>query len=67
MSCGSKSLPFFLDQVNFVDVMACQEFLQLKPTDVLALFASDDLNVPSEETVFKVSHPRLFVIVLWPE
>ncbi|CAG0886548.1 unnamed protein product [Cyprideis torosa] len=46
-----RARSFVLD--NFVDVMHSQEFLLLSPGDVAALFASDDLNVPSEEVVFQ--------------
>lgn len=36
----------------FVDVMRNQEFLLLPPGDIAMLLASEDINVPNEETVF---------------
>ncbi|XP_052834023.1 kelch-like protein 5 [Octopus bimaculoides] len=38
---------------NFVEVMENQEFLKLAPDDVGKLLSSEDLNVPSEETIFQ--------------
>jgi len=35
-----------------VDVMRNQEFLLLPPGDIATLLASEDINVPNEETVF---------------
>ncbi|XP_012686745.2 kelch-like protein 5 isoform X2 [Clupea harengus] len=36
---------------HFLDVMRNQEFLLLPPSDIEKLLASDDMNVPEEETV----------------
>ncbi|KAI0237978.1 Kelch-like protein 5 [Lamellibrachia satsuma] len=36
----------------FVEVMRNQEFLLLPPGDIATLLASEDINVPNEETVF---------------
>ncbi|XP_071088582.1 kelch-like protein 5 isoform X3 [Haliotis cracherodii] len=38
---------------NFVEVMNNQEFLILPSEEVCNLLASDDLNVPNEETIFE--------------
>lgn len=43
-------------QEHFMEVVCNQEFLQLSADEVAKLLASDDLNVPSEEAVFLVSH-----------
>lgn len=37
---------------HFMEVMRNQEFLMLSVNEVAKLFESDDLNVPSEETIF---------------
>ena len=41
---------------HFMEVMRNQEFLMLSATEVAKLFESDDLNVPSEETIFHVKY-----------
>ncbi|KAK0170163.1 hypothetical protein PV328_010760 [Microctonus aethiopoides] len=38
---------------HFMEVMKSQEFLSLSADDVAKLFESDDLNIPSEEIVFR--------------
>lgn len=37
---------------NFTEVVTSEEFLKLPLEQVLELFSADDLNVPSEESVF---------------
>lgn len=37
-----------------MDVIQNQEFLSLPEDEVFKLLSSDDLNVPSEEEIFKV-------------
>lgn len=44
-------LPSLSLQEHFLDVMRNQEFLLLPPSDIEKLLASDDMNVPEEETV----------------
>jgi len=39
-------------QEHFVDVIRNQEFLLLPVDEISKLLASDDLNVPNEETIF---------------
>jgi hypothetical protein len=41
-----------LFQENFVQVIQNQEYLLLPSDEVCRLLASDDLNVPDEETIF---------------
>lgn len=40
---------------HFMDVIKNQEFLLLPADEVAKLLECDDLNVPSEETIFHVS------------
>lgn len=49
---------------HFMEVMKSQEFLSLSADDVAKLFESDDLNIPSEEIVFRVIIRELYIIVL---
>lgn len=49
---------FSVFQDNFVQVMHNQEFLILPAEEVCRLLASDDLNVPDEETIFQA-------LVMW--
>ena len=44
-----------------MEVMRNQEFLMLSGNEVAKLFESDDLNVPSEETIFHVNN--LFICI----
>lgn len=44
----------FLEK-NFVEVCSSEEFLQLKPCDIIELIKKDDLNVRSEEQIFEAS------------
>jgi hypothetical protein len=43
-------------QEHFMEVMNNQEFLLLPGKELSNLLSSDDLNVPSEEHVFQVTH-----------
>ena len=43
---------FLTQQDNFVEVVKNQEFLLLSADDLGRLLLSDDINVPSEETIF---------------
>nr|WEX30359.1 Kelch-like protein 4-A-1 [Carassius gibelio] len=38
---------------NFLEVIQNQEFLLLPTTEIVKLLASDDINVPDEETIFQ--------------
>ena len=44
----------FLEK-NFVEVSSSEEFMQLKPDDIIELIKKDDLNVRSEEQIFEAS------------
>ena len=50
--CGVQCFVLFCWQEHFVDVMRNQEFVLLPMDEVSKLLCSDDLNVPSEETIF---------------
>ena len=50
LQCVNRS--FACPQEHFVEVMRNQEFLLLPPDDVSELLSSDDLNVPTEETIY---------------
>lgn len=41
----------FLFQENFMEVIRNQEFLLLPATEIAKLLASDDMNIPNEETI----------------
>ncbi len=40
-------------QEHFLEVIQNQEFLLLPTTEIIKLLASDDINVPDEETIFQ--------------
>lgn len=40
-------------QEHFLEVIQNQEFLLLPTTEIVKLLASDDINVPDEETIFQ--------------
>ena len=50
-SCLVQMILLYL-QENFVQVIQNQEYLLLPSDEVCRLLASDDLNVPDEETIF---------------
>lgn len=43
---------------HFMEVIRNQEFLSLSANEVAKLLESEDVNVPSEETIFHVSLRR---------